>query len=200
MKKSIALTLVLLLMITLTAACRATSADPDNSGGTTPSSETKVSPSPSADNGSSGDSDHNVTEDVLAQKTSQTIEEIIGVTETGVRRVMKKTDEFLQYTTGSWDYPPSAEYQVVTIGEDGYVADCIIYYVYADETAFWATFENSMASVGYYNRGWNPDALYFGHYVFPSFIDLNNDGKIDWDEVWDDWNTLAYDDYILIEG
>jgi len=200
MKKTLALSLIIVLMITLMTACRATSTDPDNGGGTTPSSETKASPSPTADNGSSGDTTYNVTEDVLAKKTSQTIEEIIGVTETGVRRVLKKTDEFLQYTTGSWEYPPAAEYEVVTIGEDGYVDDCIIYYVYADEAAFRSAFENSMATIAYYNRGWNPDALYFGHYVFPSFIDLNNDEKIDWDEVWDDWITLAYDDYILIEG
>lgn len=208
MKKLTALALALTMIVSLTACGGGTNTGtkaPDASKTTTNATESKPADDTTAgDDNPTGDdkptgANPDIPEEVIAKRTDKTIEEVVGKTETGKRIVRKVSDTFLELTTASWEYKPVAEYVVVTFGDDGFVSDFCMYYVYGDQTTFWNAFnDSSCAYVEIWCREWSDSKLYYGFYSIPAIIDKNSDEKISWEEAWEDLGTPD-EDYIIIE-
>lgn len=154
----------------------------------------------SADNNTPSGANPDMPEGVLAKRTSKSIEEVVGKTQTGKRIVRQVSESFLQMICGSWEHKPTAYYDVVTFDDDGFMSDSCIYYVFGNQGDFWAVFNNSAASyIDRWCREWNSDAYYYGFYSISAIHDTDGDEKISWDEAWADWNDPDDSNYILIQ-
>lgn len=198
MKKILISALVLTMLLTLAACGGKTPAQTDS--GKTESGTSQPEQSKTEDNSLIDGADPDIPEGVLAKRSGKSIEDVVGKTETGKRIVRKLSDSFLNMTTGGWDNPPVAEYDVVLFGDDGYVSDSILYYVFADKTAFWNTFNDSAyAFVENWCREWSDTGFYYGGYTICAIFDADGDKKISWDEAWKEYNAPDDKNYILIQ-
>lgn len=204
MKKASVIILVFILALSLFSCA--------SLGGTSSSTDTSAQAASSAgassQNGgdeSRADSDRpagadsGIPAEVFTKRTDKPIEDVVGKLETGSRIVRRLSDSFLQTLTGGWDNKPIAEYEVVTFGDDGFVSDFCLYYVFADETTFWNSFnKSSCAFIEMWCREWSDSKYYYGFYSIPAILDGNSDGKISWDEAWKDMGEPD-DNYIIIQ-